>query len=297
MMNRRHFIGAALGSTLRAQDTPDWGGPVLDVHLHGKGPGGEWAHMQGCGVSHALLLLQASAEAHAKEEMAKHPGRLQYSISMDPARENAAETLRAGIKAGARGFGEMKSRSKCDSPEMQRVYDVASELGLPVTIHFADYPVDNSFNEGLARFEAMLKRYPKVTFIGHADGFWANISADVPPVSYPTGPVKRGGLTDKLLADYPNLYGDLSANSGRNSLARDPEFSKGFLARHQNKLMFGSDCACRDGRGAGQNSQAPLIKDKCVARETLAALKSLAPPAIFRKITWENGAKLLKFNQ
>ena len=60
--------------------------------------------------------------------------------------------------------------------------------------------------------------------------------------------------------------------------------------------MFGSDCSCRDGRGTGQSSTQPLIKGKCVARETLTALKTLASPAIFRKIAWDNGVKLLKFS-
>jgi len=303
MMNRRQFLHSAMAVAvaprLSAQDRPDWGGPVLDVHLHNKGPDGEWAHMQGSGVTHALLLLSANAEAHAKEEMAKHPGRLQYSVAIDPARDNAIETLRNGVKSGAKGFGEMKSRSKADGPEMRRVYDLASELGVPVTIHFADFPQfpgDTPYNEGITRFAAILKQYPKVTFIGHADGFWANISSEVEATSYPTGPIKPGGITDKLLADYPNLYGDMSANSCRNALARDPEFIKGFFVRHQNKLMFCSDCSCRDGLGTGQNSQAPLIKGKCVARETLTALKSLASPGIFHKIAWENGAKLLKFS-
>jgi predicted TIM-barrel fold metal-dependent hydrolase len=303
-MNRRHFLHTALAAAsataLPAQDRPDWGGPVLDIHIHGKGPDGEWAHMQGSGVTHALLLLQANpnAEAHAREEMAKHPGRIQYSVAINPANADAIERLRAGVKAGARGFGEMKSPAKADGPEMLRVYDLAAELGVPVTIHFADFPQfagDTSYNEGLTRFAAILKRYPKVTFIGHADGFWANLSSEVQPTAYPTGPIKPGGLTDKLLGDFPNLYGDMSANSCRNALARDPEFIRGFLERRQDKLMFGSDCSCRDGRGAGQRSEQPLIKGKCVARETLAALKSLASPAVFRKIAWENGARLLNY--
>jgi len=306
MVNRRNFLNSILVSSAAARlaaqsastDAPDWGGPVLDIHLHGKGPDGEWAHMQGCGVSHAQLLVQPAAESHVKEEMAKHPGRPHYSVGYDPARENAIETLRNSIKAGATGFGEMKSRSKADGPEMRRVYDLAAELGVPVTIHFADFPQfagDTPYNEGITRFGAILKQYPKVTFIGHADGFWANISAEVEATAYPTGPIKPGGITDKLLTDYPNLYADMSANSCRNALARDPEFIKGFLVRHQSKLMFGSDCGCRDGRGTGQNSQQPLIKGKCVARETLTALKSLASPAIFRKIAWENGSKLFNF--
>ena len=305
-MNRRDFLGtaitAAAASKLVAQtaatDVPNWGGPVLDIHLHGKGPGGEMKHMEGCGVTHAQILLGANADAHAKEEMSKHPGRFQYSMSVDPARENAIETLRNVVKGGATGFGELKSRAKADGPEMRRVYDLAAELGVPVTIHFADFPQfpgDSSYNEGITRFEAILKAYPKVTFIGHADGFWANISSEVEQTAYPTGKIKPGGISDKLLKDYANLYGDMSANSCRNALARDPDFIKGFLQRHQDKLMFGSDCSCRDGRGTGQGSTQPLIKGKCVARETLGALKELASPAVFRKIAWGNGSKLFKF--
>jgi uncharacterized protein len=167
-----------------------------------------------------------------------------------------------------------------------------------VTVHFQEvqhFEGEGTFSTGFNRLPAMLKAYPKTTFIGHADCFWANISADVPgDIAYPTGKIKPGGLTDKMLSEFPNLFGDLSANSGRNALARDPDFASAFLTRHQNKLMFGSDCSCRDGHGTGQNSQEPLIKGRCVARETLTALQKLTPAEVFRKITWENGTKLLK---
>jgi hypothetical protein len=56
--------------------------------------------------------------------------------------------------------------------------------------------------------------------------------------------------------------------------------------------MFGSDCSCTDGNGTGQQSQQPLIKGKCVARETLTALNQLAPRQ-FRQITWGTASKLL----
>ena len=300
-MNRRQFLqatAALAGSRLSAQDTPDWGGNVLDIHLHTRRePDGEWAHMQGCGVTHAVLLTQVANEAHSKEAMEKRPGRFVRFVSINAGAPNAIETLRKALQGGAAGLGEMKSPLAADSPEMLRVYDLAGEMGVPVTVHFSDFPQfagDTSYNAGLARMPAIIKAHPKTTFIGHADAFWANISAEVAETSYPTGKVKPGGLTDKMLADYPNLYGDMSANSCRNALGRDPEFAAGFLARHQNKLMFGSDCPCTDGRGAGQRSQQPLIKGKCVARETLAAVKQLSSPAVFRKIAWENGTKLLK---
>ena len=40
---------------------------------------------------------------------------------------------------------------------------------------------------------------------------------------------------------YPNIYGDLSAGSGANSISRDKEFGRGFLLRRQDRLMFGTD--------------------------------------------------------
>jgi predicted TIM-barrel fold metal-dependent hydrolase len=299
-MNRRQFVqtAAAAACTLGAQDTPNWGGPVLDIHLHmRRNVDDEMIHMQGSGVTHAVLLTRAASDEQIKARKEKYPGKYVHFASTDTAKPEAVDLLRTAIKNGAIGMGELKSHVACDGPEMRRIYDLAAETGVPVLMHFADveqYPGEGTWNSGIARMPAILKAYPRTTFIGHADGFWANISADPGTTSYPTDRVKPGGLTDKMLADYPNLYADLSANSGRNSLARDPEFSKGFLVRHQNKLMFGCDCSCRDGRGTGQGSQAPLIKGKCVARETLTALKELASAEVFRKIAFGNGVKLLK---
>jgi len=141
----------------------------------------------------------------------------------------------------------------------------------------------------------MLKAFPKTLFIAHADTFWANVSADYAyDTAYPPGRIKAGGISDKWLSEYPNLYGDMSANSCNNALNRDPEFMAGFLTRHQDKLMFGSDCSCSDGRGGGQTNPSPLLHGKCIARETLTALQKMSTSEVFRKIRWENGAKLLR---
>ena len=251
--------------------------------------------MDGCGVTKAVILGGAAMRDRIRSRMEKAPGRMAFFSSVDVSRPDAIQMLRDAAKDGAIGFGELKSRVAADGPEMKRVYELAAELGVPVLLHFQDGPEGQVFNDGVRRFAAIVKAYPKTTFIGHANSFWANVSTEAPAeIAYPKGPVKRGGVTDRLLSDFPNLYGDLSANSGRNALARDPEFAADFLKRHQNKLMFGSDCPCTDGAGAGQVSQEPLIKGKCVARETLTALKQLTSPDIFRKITWTNGTKLLK---
>lgn len=294
-MNRRQFLGTIAAARLTAQTAPSWGGPVLDTHLHFRAqPGANLAHIEGSGVTRAVLLTDANADARAAAEPAERFSRF---TSVNVTQPNAAEVLRKAVESGSLGLGELKSRVAVDGSEMRRMYDLAAELKVPVLIHFQEVsqPLSpGTYNTGFARLPAMLKAYPNTLFIGHADAFWANISAEVPgDVAYPSGPVKRGGLTDRMLADYPNLFADLSATSARNALARDPDFSAGFLARHQEKLMFGSDCGCQDGRGTGQTNPNPLVAGKCVARETLAALKQFATPEVFRKITWENGVRLL----
>ena len=42
----------------------------------------------------------------------------------------------------------------------------------------------------------------------------------------------------------------MSAGSGFRALTRDEEFTAGFIERHPRQLLFGSDCPCRDGKGA-----------------------------------------------
>ena len=61
------------------------------------------------------------------------------------------------------------------------------------------------------------------------------------------------------------MFGDLSAGSGLNALTRDEDFTRGFLERHQDKLLFGSDCSDHDGSGA-----------KCQGSQTIAVIRRLA---------------------
>ena len=294
-MNRREFLARAAASAavprIAAAQSP-WGGPVLDIHVHPRQvPGQELDHLDGSGVAKGVILAHAAQDDRAKAAVAKHPDRFVWFTNPDVGKPDIGDLLRAALKSGAIGTGELQNRVLLDGPEMRRVYEVAAEFNAPVLLHFQD----GASNSGFIRLPAILKEYSKTVFIGHATSWWAHISAEVDDkVSYPSGRVKPGGLTDRMLAEYPNLYGDLSANSGRNALGRDPDFAAAFLVRHQNKLMFGSDCGCRDGKGTGQGSQEPLIKGKCVARETLTALKQLTSPQLFRAITWDNGVKLLK---
>ena len=289
VVSRREFLGTAVAvtaaSSLAAQvpDVSLWGGPVLDIHLHlRQSAESNLAHMEGSGVTKAVLLANVAAGERAKDAVVKYPARFVRFASVDVTVPNAIALLTEAVKAGAVGFGEIKSQVEAAGPEMQRLYAAAADLNVPITIHFQEVTQPGSqgtFNTGLKKFDAMLKKYPRARFIGHADAFWANVSADyAEDTSYPTGRIKPGGVTDLFLGDYPNLFADMSANSCNNFLNRDPEFAAGFLARHQDKLMFGSDCSCPDGRGTV----------RCIARETLTALKKLAPTPVFHKITWAN---------
>jgi predicted TIM-barrel fold metal-dependent hydrolase len=263
------------------------------MHLHFRPNDANFAHIEGSGCTMANLLTPAARDADAQAAMAKHPGR--YIRFTDAGyTQEGADQMRKCVEAGALGLGELHPPFAVDSPEMRRIYELSAELHVPVTIHFEE-DTSGTFCAPFKGLPAMIKAYPKTIFIGHANAFWANVSADVPAgVAYPTGKIKPGGLTDQMLTEFPNLYADLSANSGRNMLGRDPDFAAGFLVRHQDKLMFGSDCPCRDGHGAGAVSQEPLIKNKCVARETLTALKQLAAPDLFGKIVWVNARRLLR---
>lgn len=306
-LNRRQFAEMLAGLTvgkINAQTGGEWGGRVVDCHHHPRRTlEANTAHLDGAGITNAMLLARATYAQQLPELQAKYPGRyLGWFASTDLTLPDAEKTLEAAVRNGAIGFGELKSHVEAAGPELRRVYALAAEMGVPVLVHFQEVPhtpTEGTFATGFKSFEAMLKAYPKTTFIGHADAFWANISSDYAnQEAYPSGKVKRGGITDKLLGDYPNLYGDLAANSGNNALSRDPDFTADFLKRHQDKLIFGSDCSCADGRGGGisqaNNPAAARLAGKCVARATLTLLKNTVTPQMFRKMTWDNAHRVYR---
>ncbi len=305
-MQRRAFLKAAVAASVPAlwsQPANEWGGPVLDTHLHlRRDPDACFTHIQGCGVTNAVLLTQAKDESKAVDEMNKRPQVFARSVSYDPSAPDSASVFRQALQSGAVSIGELKYHLALDSPEMKRVFDIAAEMKVPVMMHIQNYPHfagELPYNTGYTTFDRVLRAHSKTNFIGHGDLFWAHISADVPTDrGYPSGPIKPGGLTDRFLSDFPNLYADMSANSGNNALSRDTGFSRQFITRHRSKLIFGSDCSCEDGHGAGvsqgNNPEANRLAGKCVARQTLQLLQGLSQPEIFRQITWLNGLQLFK---
>jgi predicted TIM-barrel fold metal-dependent hydrolase len=171
---------------------------------------------------------------------------------------------------------------ECDSPESQRLYALAGEYGVPILMHFQH----GTYNLGFERLPRMLEKYPKTIFIGHAQTWWANIDRNHTDQNslYPKGKVTAGGLTDRYLSDYPNIFADMSAGSGLNALTRDEDHTRGFLDRHQDKILYGSDCDDRVGSGSA-----------CQGSQTIAAIRKLAPSkAAERRILFENAKKLFQ---
>ena len=194
----------------------------------------------------------------------------------------AIQEIEKYLKLGALIIGELKFGVECDSPEMQKIYELAQTYNVPVLMHW-QY---NMYNRGFDRFYTMLKKYPKVNFIGHSQTWWADIDKDHkdPNILYPKGKITPGGLTDRLLSEYPNLYGDFSAGSGLFSLTRDENHACGFLERHQDKLMFGSDCTDSLGNGT-----------TCFGSNIIATIRKLSPnKEIERKILHNNAKQLLR---
>lgn len=306
-MSRREFLGAVAFSAavpqLRdvsvvfGQQGETATEPIVDFHQHvlylARTHEQLLAHQAAHGVTTTVLLpgegwmrKEVGGNAECAEAARRDPGRFVHFTGSDPAESRTADVLRGNVARGAVGFGELKFHVATDSPEMHVVYRLAEQLRVPVLLHFEF----EMYNTGLERFARVLEAYPTVNFIGHAQTWWANISAEADqPLMYPEGRVKPGGLTDRLLGDYPNMYGDLSAYSGLNALTRDPDFTGDFLARHSRKLVWGSDCTCHDGKGGGST------RGYCLAERSLATLRiEISDPATLRRILYENAAALLR---
>jgi len=296
-LSRREFLGVAttslLGaaSVIGAESAPE---PIIDIHQHtnysGRTNAQLIAHQKALGVTTTVLLpagrlygLDADCGRNDTVlELAKQRPREYIFFANEIANiPEAREELEKYLKLGAIGIGEQKFKVACDSPEFQRVAEVARAFNVPILMHF----MHNQYNTGIERFHTVLEKFPTVNFIGHAQTWWANVDKNHDQkVMYPSTKVTPGGITDRLLSEYPNMYGDLSAGSGLNFFTRDEEHARAFVERHQDKLMFGSDCNDVFGRGPG-----------CQGANILANIRKCASSkAVERKILFENARRVLK---
>lgn len=290
-MDRRTFLFGAAAAAVAEAQTPQ---PILDIHQHthySKRPDDVLVtHQRKMGIKKTILLPAGSkyglaAEAFGNDSCVavakKYPNEFYFFANELPDIPETRPVLEKYLKMGAIGIGEQKFPVDSDSKHMELIASIAQEYNVPVLMHFQH----ETYNYHIERFHTMLKKYPKVNFIGHAQTFWSNISKGGDQKDlYPKQKVTPGGITDRLLADYPNMFADLSAGSGLNAFKRDPEHARGFVQRHQDKLLYGSDC--NDWVGEGE---------KCSGAQQIAQVRQLAPdPKVQNKIFWANSVKLFK---
>ena len=212
----------------------------------------------------------------------EHPDRYIFFANEVTDLEDAPRTIEKYLKLGAGGIGEQKFNVECDSPESQRIYELAAAYGVPVLLHFQH----GMYNKGFDRFHRMLEKFPKTNFVGHAQTWWANIDKDHSDqaVLYPKTKVTPGGLTERYLSDYHNMFGDMSAGSGLNSMMRDEDHARWFIEKHQDKLLYGSDC--NDHAGTGPTCQGWM---------TIQTIGRLAQDeGAKRKILYANSARMFR---
>ncbi|MEX2015870.1 MAG: amidohydrolase family protein [Candidatus Hydrogenedentales bacterium] len=233
----------------------------MDIHTHLGQQWGQrpaltadmllrWMDMHNVAEAVVLPLINPEAWDHplttdyVLKETAAHRDRLVPFCSIDPRTVDLdkRDLLARYRDAGARGFGEHKAGVAMDDAHNIELFRACAEVGLPILFHLDN--VRNTDAPGLPGLVRVLREVPDAVFIGHAPGFWSNISGDVTAEElggYPKRGVAPGGALDRLFEAYPNLYGDLSAGSGANAIARDREFGRAFMIRNADRLLFGTD--------------------------------------------------------
>jgi predicted TIM-barrel fold metal-dependent hydrolase len=206
----------------------------------------DWMDRNGVDIG-VLLPLESPEGApgyftteEAVEARDTYPQRLIAFMCVDPRMACVEQLMDSWMRRfGVSGFGEHINELPFDDRRNKVIYRKCDEYGLPLVFDMnASFLTDEV---GLPRFESCLREFPNIKWVGHGPAFWSAISADDPRGGYPPEPIVPGGALDRLFAEYENLYADLSAGSGYNAMTRDPDFTLGFLQRHWQRLMFGTD--------------------------------------------------------
>ena len=148
---------------------------------------------------------------------------------------------------GFKGVGEFMPNLPFSHPLVQNFFRQVEAIGFPLIFDISDrigerYGLYD--DPGLPQLEDCLRKFPKLKIFGHGPAFWAEIGPLERPADregYPKYPIKQEGVVPKLFRRYENMWGDLSAGSGYNALARDREYAAKFLIEFQDRLLYGTD--------------------------------------------------------
>ena len=96
------------------------------------------------------------------------------------------------------------------------------------------------------------------------------------------GLLAEGGRVVELMRRFPNMHGDLSANSGHNAMNRDPGFGAEFMDEFQDRLYFGTDICSPETPTPLVDLLLKFQEEKKISEE------------VFQKIAHVNAKKLLE---
>ena len=213
-------------------------------------------HLQELGIGRGVLMSSAEkglpfgTNKANRKICQQFPDRYAWMCAVDPkGKEPVYDRLARFKDQGAVGVGEVTTNRRLDDPFLLELFAAAEKLQMPVTCHMSpevgfSYGVVDE--PGLPLLEMVLKRFPDLKLLGHSQTFWIEMSADAPRDkegrnAWGQGPVIPGGRVPELFEKYPNLYGDLSANSAGQAIMRDEEFGLAFLEKYADRLFFATD--------------------------------------------------------
>jgi predicted TIM-barrel fold metal-dependent hydrolase len=247
--------------------------PVIDMHSHAYAKTPEdvdrWVKlMDEVGVEKTVILTGATGAEFDRivDLYARHPTRFELWCGFDytgwdqPVYGAAAVAeLERCVRRGAKGVGEEGDKGlgmefgrakglHFDDPRVGLLLDRCADLGLPVNIHVADpiwmYQKMDETNDGMMNavewrlddkpgivdhagmidiLERAVRAHPRTTFVAC---HFANLDYDL---------AHLGELLDRL----PNLYADIAARYAETAVI--PRFAAQFYARHQDRLVYGTD--------------------------------------------------------
>ena len=148
---------------------------------------------------------------------------------------------------GYLGVGEFMPNLRFLDPRVVNMFRQFEAAGLPVIFDdtvYVNYHYGLVDDPGLPQLEMILNMFPKLILLGHGPAFWSEMGVLETVYDrgrYPSYPIKEEGAVPKLFRRYKNLWGDLSAGSGYNALARDVDYAVQFLNEFQDRLCFGTD--------------------------------------------------------
>ena len=293
-------------------------GPIVDIHTHASR---KQAHelMEAAEIYGIASILAISGLDEGLRLRDRYPERVIVATQLDwEPRTRPVEFARANEallkRAAASGVPVVKlwfgpriypryDGLRLDALLLDPVFDVIDSLGLRVLVHIADpdtwfankYTDTATYGtkpQQYAQLENRLRQYPRISFlVPHMGGH----------------PEDLGHLAD-LLDRYPNLSFDMSATRWIvREIGKQGATARGFFTRYEDRLLWGSDQVVLDESEPERYTVRYWIQQMFWETDLVCPLaiddpdggpvpmqRGVAlPPAVLRKVYWENSRRWL----